>query len=296
MEQVTVWYLTDNDHGTKVIDTIKGMGINLNNISGYDLSHANIVESDINIFIFDIQKSKPDLVIKKISEEQRLHSPVKFLILSKKQIKDLQKKSYNIFHLELLSRPVYKREFLLLLEKTIIVERYREIMKFVSKEAEARIETYEGLMDINRKRVFETENEKKAFEKILLYEKNLMKEQAILNNAIKRFTMLRQTEMFDLNKRIRAEEMLAELRRKELMDANNIINAQGNIIDYSAKELDQAKRIIGASESVAELSRSEAIDMKDELARQKEMNRSLSEEIDILIEENERLKGQLKKI
>ena len=99
-------------------------------------------------------------LLEEIVKDERLQNFLKFIMIKKSQLKGLMKLNYNLMHLEFLNRPVDKRELLLLLEKSIIVERYREIMKFISKEAESRIEAYEGLMDINRKNVFESEKEK----------------------------------------------------------------------------------------------------------------------------------------
>jgi hypothetical protein len=285
MEQVTIWYLKDNDSGTKLVNAITGLGLTVNLVSGFKLKTANINEQDINIFIYDIVETTPDLLLNEITKDDRLQNFLKFIMIKKGQVKGLMKLNYNMMHLEFLNRPVDRRELLLLLEKSIIVERYREIMKLISRESEQRIEAYEGLMDINRKNVFESEKEKMAFEKILAFEKNLMKEQSNLSCAIRDFTLLRQIDLFDMRDRIKAEEMLAELRRKELIDAHDVIQAQESLIDYSAKELDDAKRIIDAREKVEELSRSETIELHRELARQKELNKKLEGDIVRLQEE-----------
>ena len=285
MEQVTIWYLKDNDSGTKLVNAITGLGLTVNLISGFKLKSANINEEEINIFIYDIVDMSPDLLLSEITKDERLQSFLKFIMIKKGQAKGLMKLNYNMMHLEFLNRPVDRRELLLLLEKSIIVERYREIMKLISRESEQRIEAYEGLMDINRKNVFESEKEKMAFEKILAFEKNLMKEQSNLSCAIRDFTLLRQIDLFDMRDRIKAEEMLAELRRKELIDAHDVIQAQESLIDYSAKELDDAKKIIDAREKVEELSRSETMELHRELARQKELNKRLEGDIARLIDE-----------
>ena len=283
MEKLTIWYLKDNDAGTDIVDAITGLGLKVNIASGYKLTHANIVEEQINIFIYDILAADPKLVVKEIMKDERLVSFLKFMIVKKNQVKEISKLNYNMLHLEFLNRPVDKREFLLLLEKSIIVERYREIMKFISKEAESRIEAYEGLMDINRKNVFEYEKEKEAFEKILDFEKNLIQQQTNLSTAIRDFTLLRQMNLYDMRDRIKAEEMLAELRRKELMDAKDVIKAQESVIDYAAKEVDTAKKIIDAREKVEELSRSELMELHKEIARQKILNKQLAEQVDRLL-------------
>ncbi len=285
MEKVTIWYLTDNDKNGPIIDAVKGLGLNCTVVHGMNLGQAFIIEDEINLFVFDIIEKSPGDIIGVIEKDRRLHAHVKLLILTEKDLKEVSKRSYNILHLEYLTRPVRKRDFLLLLEKTIVVERYREIMKNVSRDAESRIEAFEGLMDINRISVFESEKEKKIFQEILSHEKNLLKEQMLLNEAIRGFTMIRQSEMFDMKNRIRAEEMLADLRRKELLDAKNVIEAQESVINFSAQQFDETNRILKASESVQELSRSEKIRLLEELDRQREMNRTLSEEVERLLKE-----------
>ncbi|TFH38242.1 MAG: hypothetical protein E4G96_10745, partial [Chrysiogenales bacterium] len=250
MDKVTIWYLRDNESGTKLVNAITGLGLTINIIAGYRLKHANIIEDEINIFIFDITELDPKILVEDLSKDSRLQGFLKFLMLKKSQVRDVTKLNYNLMHLEFLNRPVDKREFLLLLEKSIIVERYREIMRFISKEAESRIESYEGLMDISRKNVFESEKEKLAFERIIDFEKNLIRQQTNLSTAIRDFTLLRQMDLFDMRDRIKAEEMLSDLRRREMLDARDVINAQESVINYSAKELDEAKKIIDARERV----------------------------------------------
>jgi hypothetical protein len=292
MEKLTIWYLKDNDGGIDIINAITGLGLRVNTVSGYKLTNANISEEHINIFIFDIVAADPVHVVKEIMKDERLEGFLKFMIVKKNQIKEISKLNYNMLHLEFLNRPVDKREFLLLLEKSIIVERYREIMKFISKEAETRIEAYEGLMDINRKNVFESDKEKEAFEKILNFEKNLIQQQSNLSTAIRDFTLLRQMNLYDMRDRIKAEEMLAELRRKELMDAKDVIKAQESVIDYAAKEVDSAKKIIDAREKVEELSRSELMELHKEIARQKILNKQLAEQVDRLLADMKNDKGK----
>jgi hypothetical protein len=293
MEQVTLWYLCEKDELPGLSEEIRAMGLSINNLHSKNFKEANIIDSEINLFIIDLIEISPVKILEMLAGDQRLQSFLKFVIINKKDLKDIKKTSFNLMHVEFISRPVEKSEFLLLLEKSIVVERYREIMKFVSSEAESRIEAYEGILDINRKKVFETDKEKSAFEKILAYEKNLMKEQVELSKAIRDFTFLRQSEIFDMKSRINAEEMLAELRRRELLDAKNIINAQDSVLNFSAKELNDAKRIINASEQMSELGRMEALNLHDNLKKEKELNKSLCEEIEKLLQENDALKTEI---
>ncbi len=290
MEQVSVWYLTDNEHGEKLSESIRGLGLTVNLLRAVNFDDANVIEDEINIFIIDLQNINPENLMTEMLKWHKLTGFLKFVLFAKKDINNILKMSVNLFHLEYVARPVDKREFLLLLEKSIIVERYRELMKYISQEAEARIETYEGLMDINRKNIFSTDTEKKAFEKILHYEKGLMREQRKLNDAIKEFSVMRQKDLTDMKKRIHAEEMLADLRRKEMLEAREVIEAQESVIDFSSVKLEEAKQILSASEQVAELSRKEAIELHKQLEHEKVVNQNLAEEIERLLLEVDELK------
>ncbi len=294
MEKVTVWYFTDNESGKKAAKAIENMGLILKCLDGLNIGEVNISQDEINIFIFDQENKSLQEVIAVLEKEQRIQSFLKFVVSTRKEIKGIMDLSFNLLHLEFVSRPVNTNEFLLLLEKSIIVERYREIMKFISKEAETRIETYEGMMDINRKNIFSSEKEKETFEQILKYEKNLIREQSRLNKAIRDFTIMRHEELFDMRSRINAEEMLSDLRRKEMLEANETIQAQESVIDYSSMRLNEINEILDASEKAAELGRSEKINLDEENRKLREMNRTLADEMERLLLENEELQKQLK--
>lgn len=282
MEKTAIWYITDSDAGRKIAANIRELGLSIQTLTVDELASADISFSMIHIIILDIVERPLADIIALARNDERINSYLKFIVLKKSQIKQAALISMNMLHVEFISRPVNRREFILLLEKSIVVERYREMMKFVSKEAQERIDAFENLMDINRKDLFVSEKEKAAFEKIIEYEKHLMEEQARLNRAIRDFTFMRQRELFDMKGRIRAEEMLTELRRKELMDANSVIKAQESLINFSSKELHEANRIIDASEKVAELGRMEAISLHEQLKLEKEKTMALEAEVEKL--------------
>jgi hypothetical protein len=283
MERVYIWYLTDNDAGIDMTVRIKNIGLNVKLINSKTLGNTfrkeTIQDSNINIFIFDLISIDFSEILNLIREDQRLQDYQKFVVLNKTKIKEAMDSSMNFLHTEFLSRPLNKREFILLLEKSVIVERYREVMKYISKESEARIGMYENLMDINRRELFVTDEEKEDFKNILNYEKNLLIKNNDLNNAIREYTLLRQKEMFHNKSRIKAEEMLEELRRQELLDANKIIKAQENVIDFSSNKLIEANQIIDAKDSVEELGRQEAVRLHKELKKIQIINEKQSAEI-----------------
>ena len=282
MERADIWYCTDNDKGKEIYETLKLLGLNIVLVEDKNFSSCNILPSQINIFIIDLITVEFSEILSMLRKDERLHKFIKYLILFKKQIRKASQLSIDVMHLEILSRPIKKREFSLLLEKSIVVERYKEMLNLFSLEATERIEEYTNLLDINRKESFFDEKEKNIFSKIINFEKHILKEQKELNMAIANFTRLRQQELFDLKKRIDAEEMLSELRRQELMDAKNVIAAQSAVIDYSSKELQNAEEIIHATEAVQELSRLEAIKLHEQLEKEKQKNEELQKKIEML--------------
>jgi len=291
MEKVNIWYVTDNAEGTKLARAIGDLGLTMKCLNEQDFRSANILETSINILIFDLVEKELPGVMELVRADRQWFNAVKFVILKKRQIRAAVNSAMNLLHVEFLSRPVNRREFILLLEKTVILERYREMMRIHCRDADGRIETFESLLNIQRNNFFETEKEKKVFEKIVEHEKHLREEQFHLNMAMKEFSFIRQRELFDMKNRIKAEEMLTELRRKELMDAQRVIQAQEEVINFSSRELDDANRIISAAERAAELGRQEALDLHEKLRHEQELARSLAEEIDRLNAEIASLKN-----
>lgn len=282
MERADIWYCTDNDKGKEIYETLKLLGLNIVLVEDKNFSSCNILPSQVNIFIIDLITVEFSEILSMLRKDERLHKFIKYLILFKKQIRKASQLSFDIMHLEILSRPIKKREFSLLLEKSIVVERYKEMLNLFSLEATERIEEYTNMLDINRKESFFDEKEKNIFSKIINFEKHILKEQKELNMAIANFTRLRQQELFDLKKRIDAEEMLSELKRQELIDAKKVIEAQSAVIEYSSKELQSAEEIIHATEAVQELSRLEAIKLREQLEKEKQKNEELQKKIEML--------------
>jgi hypothetical protein len=292
MERVEIWYLTDSKAGEALSQSIRYLGLSMNLVTGDSFAKAEILSANLNIFIIDLSGRDLPGIMSVVRDDQRLQGFLKFVILKKSLIREALSLAANMLHVEFISRPVDKREFILLLEKSILVERYREMMHSVSRDVEDRIETFESLMNINRKDFFVTDKERDAFQRIIEHEKHLVSEQSRLNRAIREFTSLRQMEIFNMKDRIKAEEMLADLRRSELMDANSVIRAQESLIDFSSRELHEANRIINAAETVVELGRQEAITLREELADAIKRNGELTEEIGRMKKELESLRGK----
>jgi hypothetical protein len=281
MERVDIWYLSDNLQGKRFAQKIKELGLSVNTVTSGDLKDSELIMDTSNIFIFDLIQKDPAEILAIIRKDQRLHTFLKFIIIKKGFIKPALASAMNLFHVEFITRPINKREFILLLEKCIIVERYKEMMKLISKKAEEKINTFDNLMSINRKDFFKSESEKQAFEKIIEYEKHFMSEQARMNKAMKDFAYLRQREMFDIRGRIKETDILENIRWKEETNEGNIESGE-KPASSSIMKIEDANEIIDATEKVIDLSIMEKKQLLEELKKEKKKNSFLVEEIERL--------------
>jgi hypothetical protein len=282
MEKVDIWYLTDYDDGRAFVRTLETVGFTAHLVDSGDFSKVKMAESSVHIFVVDSGFLSVDRVVSILHDDERLQNYQKFIIVPSDRIEQAVAASGNILHLDFISRPINKREFLILLEKAVVVEKYREMMKLISKEAEGRVEAFESLVHIHKKEMFESDKEKEVFDQIVAFEKKLLDEQKKLNDAIREFTALRQKELFDLKSRIHAEELLDSLRRSEMLDAQETIRAQQAVLEFSTKELSTANTIIKAAEITGELSREEALRLHEELKSERMKNDQLIKQVDAL--------------
>ena len=167
VENIKVWYLTDNESGRKTASAIEDMGLAVNLLD--TLSLNPISHEDINIFIFDMAESEPQDIIDYCASEQNIWGFAKFVIVNKKNLKTTLSTSFNIDHLEFLTRPVNIDEFLLLLEKTILLEYCR---KNISATELGALSLLEGFLSINRKDVFDYKNKVDIFAYLRAFHKD----------------------------------------------------------------------------------------------------------------------------
>ncbi|MGL4370580.1 MAG: hypothetical protein ACRCUT_13040, partial [Spirochaetota bacterium] len=192
METVDIWYFTDNDAGKSAASSLDEIGLTLHTVSGALFDIPPFKQSGVNLFIFDILSVPYSQLLDKIRGDARLQKVQKVIVLPFSDVESAAGNSRDILHLDFLSRPYNKREFILFLEKTAVVEKYREIMRSISQEAEGRIEAFESLMRVRKGDILETGEEKEVFDKIITFEKSLLDEQKKLNDAIRDFASVRK--------------------------------------------------------------------------------------------------------
>lgn len=290
MENANVVVFTDNYEGRELAKVIESLGLTVKVVSTFSQKDILVTCRDNYILIFHIEGLEISSILAFVESLEGGSSKVKFVVMDQDKISTVDIKTSNITHVELIASPVDKREFLLLLEKTILVEKYRNLMAFVAKESESRLEVFEAMLKPCYDKCFDGKADKEVFLKMIDFEKKLMEEQLNLNDVIRRIALMRNKDYFFLKERVLAEEMLDVLRQHELLDANKVIEAQEALIDYTAKEFYDARKIIDATNNVAELSRVEALELHGELLRIKKENEELTLRIKSLMDENMELK------
>lgn len=292
MYDIEVIYFTDNNDNDDLIRRLNSGGMNIRVVDYNEAS--SMADGSGKILVFDIKGIEPFSLLESISGISWMEDNIKLIMADPGSINGESRYAARVHNFDFIYRPVEQRSFSLLLEKTLLVERYRRMMDFVSKESTSRVEVFEHFLNMKNSDDADVCLEKNMFLKILDFEKRLMQDQLDLNESIRKIALARKSEFLAMKDRIRAEEMLTELRRKELIDANNTISAQEGLLEFSSKQLHDAKKIIDAREHVEELSRAEAIELHEEIRRLKELNAELEQKVSGLSRENEELKKHIK--
>lgn len=282
MDTIEILYFTNDKEEENLILKIRQMGVAVTLCNFANIEKICENRSEFSILIFDLIDIKPEVLIRQLSKIQSLDSCIKLIITENKDIEGIYFNIVHLLNLEFIIKPVDERSFMLLLEKTLLVERYRQLMKLITDESESRINVLEYMLNIQRKNGSDEISEKEIFIRILDFEKKMMEEHLNLNNSIRNIALYRNNEFIALKDRVKAEEMLDELRRDEMINANRTIKAQESLLEYSSRELVEAKKIMMARETVEELSRAEAIDLHRELDRLRNEKKMLEEEIEAL--------------
>lgn len=289
MIDVKVYFFTDNNGGKILASRIAQLGFEPEFIKNSQKLAAIGSTADIfTILIVDLADFKKEKIIR-ILNKYPLPGVLKLFIFDDCAGTEEFYSSGNFLNMELFSRPIDTRAFLLLFEKIILAEKYKRLMRLISREAEIRIPRLEEILTSSSEGDFE-DAERGFFLRIIDFEKRILAEHRNLNDTIRRIALLRNNENMELKDRIRAEELLNELRTQELMDAKSVITAQESLLDYSTRELRDAKMTLTARENVEELGRVEAINLHEELDRLRDVNKNLEKRIQLLQQDNEALK------
>jgi hypothetical protein len=286
MKSVVIYFITDNQSGENAVIRLKKLGLDVQTPGIEQITKITPDEVKVSLIVVDMENIPVSDCIARLESSTRLHNIAKYIVLDAALISHAIEQRGSSMHTEFIEKPYNPREFALLIEKTIIVEKYRIIMKQLSNEYEKRIEQYENIFHINNRDVIASSEDNDAFHKILDFEKNLIKKQEELNEKLHEFSSFRQKDLLETRNLLFASTMLDRLREKELIDANEVIHAQERVLEYSSNRLGENLKLVEAQEKVVELSRDEAISLHHTIE-------NLMKEKSYLLEENQKLKTLL---
>ncbi len=274
MTDTEIIYISQQNEENKILSSLIKYGFSTKWVNYKDTK--NISFPHPCVVVLDIDSNKLSYVLENLLTYKGFDEAIKLILVDNP---DIPLSDCNLKNYDFIMRPVDSVNLSLLIEKTVLVDRYRNMMSLLSKESESRIGILEHIINLRGSGDSDFSTERDLFLKVLDLEKKLLQEQLSLNESIRNIALFRKNEYISMKDRIKAEELLADLRRKELIDARSTISAQENLIDFSSKELHEAKKIIDARESVEELGRLEAIQLHEEIKALKKNIVELEKEI-----------------
>lgn len=282
MNEFEIFFFTDNSHGEALAAGVVQKGLSVRICNFKDIGKISWNNDQCSIFIFDIEGIRLVDLIKQLSVKNVSENIIKLIITENREMDSVFFNSVRPLRVEFILKPVDETGFITLLEKILLVEKYKKTMKHISDESDFRIQILDYIVHPKKNEILDEFTERENFIRILDFEKKLIEEHHNLNETIRNIVLSRNNEYYSLKDRIKAEEMLDVLRREELINANRIIEVQGYLIEYSSRELMETQRIMGAMKNVEELSRTEAIDLHKELDRLKDEKEVLENRINSL--------------
>lgn len=277
MKKVNVWLISDNFEGDAIAKAMENVDPDIQlNVCGPDHFNARMLDfSMTNIAVLDVFVSSLEDILSFLAGHPELNQMLKYVVVEQAILHESLRTLDRIMHLEVIARPIEPREFALLIEKSLLVERYRELVDRLSSEYERRIASYESLLEINRESRNAGNDQISTFEKIAVFEKELLAEQRQLVAAIEDFASFSRRDVAEMRKFLDAGRILDELRERELMDATRVIKAQEKVLELSHREIDDYLRAMKAQEITVELSREEAIALHERIGRLEKENAEL---------------------
>ena len=260
MKKCNIWYISENDDLPAItnpgfIETeIKKLGLN-------DSNKINISGEDCNIFLICGNFSLSDEII------QNKKTAAVFLTKDNQLTKSKNRKIHMI------ESPLRKNEIQYILEVTIQWQYYKMTAEEISESCLSNVGFFEGVFNLARNEYAETKKESEAYKQLLNYENQLKGYQDNIQTAFEKILGFKDSELIQLKERLNASEKLDNFREQELLEALKEKNATEQALEYSRIEEMNMDKMIHAQNNLF-----------DYTARQ----------IKDLMEENKRLKDELK--
>lgn len=251
MENLRILIITDNTEGKRIARELKELETKVIETKINKILLAKKKEEETVLLIINLDEFSIEKIISELKKQQIPDNWLKFIFLKSKILKDVSHGEFNIYHLEFLQRPVRFSEFLLLVEKSILTEKFKLMLKEVSVELKDKGEAMENLYHVMRKKLFDKNaNSADIFDKIIKMQKKLDDKTYKMQKSIQKFSMHRQKNLIVENseqpenilesilphKSPKNKEVLKDLHDSNINMEEALIDAQNRIIELE-KEL-----------------------------------------------------------
>ena len=196
---------------------------------------AKSAAGDIDIFLLDLQTPEQ---MKEVRENLKSLFSVEalvFFIVDKYSRYNFLELSLNRNYTYTLQRPVGRSQLLLLLEKTMLSEYQKLLLNDLKSKDELEwLNRLENLFLLTQEELLQAEN-KTAYENLLNYERDLIREQKRINEALILLSEYRDKDKKALLDEGEAKKAISQLMQKELKEKYEEIKAHEALNEYHRK-------------------------------------------------------------
>jgi hypothetical protein len=217
---------------------------------------SNLSQNNIEIFILDLQT--PEQM--KEAREQ-LHTmfsteALVFFIVDKYSRYNFLELSLNRNYTYIIQRPIGRSQLLLLLEKTMLSEYQKLLLNDLKSKDELEwLNRLENLFVLTQEELMQAEKNKTAYENLVNYERDLIREQRRINEALILLSEYRDRDKKEMLNEGEAKKTISLLMEKELKEKFEEIKAHEALNEYHRKIKTALMRTINEIGSEPGLSR-----------------------------------------
>ncbi len=260
MENIQIVVVSDNREGKRIAQGFQEVGADVVESSLKDLYKFQESAREQIVLAVNLDKPAYPDVLKSLQKLPQCAQWLKFIFIKAGLLKNIDYSAVDSRTLEFLQRPVRISEFLIIVEKSLLAERFRNTLQSHSQSKPAEKESLQNLYDLFRKKIFieDDRGPEQVFEKILNMQKKLDDEHLRYQKAIEKFSVAKQKNLFveqpaasgQLLEILKAQDSAAQLDREiidefdRLQDENErleeaLVKAQMRILDLEQKQLGQ---------------------------------------------------------
>jgi hypothetical protein len=189
MNNISIFIVTDNDEGKLIFHELKFLETDISMAPLKKMVSNKGNQSEIGILIIHLEDTPLATILQSFQKQNVPEKWLKFVFLKHRNLKGLKLDNFHFFHLEFLQRPVRINEFLLLVEKSILTEKYKLLLKETPVWLQEKGESLENIYDTLRKKLIdEDSSSSKVFAKIINLQQKLDEETDKYQKAIEKFS------------------------------------------------------------------------------------------------------------